>query len=271
MRLKFPFQLRDSQSPNFIGQLHCLLHHSILRLKYPWSATIAIRNFITGGVEMLDFSKFKLVDLSESEQLYNCQSDLLQQITAQNFVEVTLQVAILLTLPPVADNSESIKLLKAAFEETNDIRFAIIGSFLTSEWENHKENGFIDILNSFLCKADSEQKAIIYYLKAYDILMHDKIIAKREEYIALLTQSISSAKRFVYNYYRLAQVVGKKDAKKLIIKALSNVEKVFSDEDCDVLEVTDFISFDSFLKEHIFGIDLSQQNLHEIENFCSTC
>jgi hypothetical protein len=219
---------------------------------------------------MFDFNEFKLVALPENEQLYNCQSELIDQITCDNFAETTLKIAILLTLPPVSDNSEAIKLLKAGFEETNDRRFAIVGSFLASEWEIYKKNDFVSMLNSFLCEADDEQKAIIYYLNAYDIFMRNEIIEKRDTYIALLNKSLSLNKKFVYNYYRLAQVSEKEKAKELAEKALSNIETVFSDEECADLEINDFISYEAFLGEHILGTSLSKQNFQEIESFYKT-
>lgn len=216
---------------------------------------------------MIEFSKFKLVTKSESKELFSFQSNLLQGINESNFIEITLQVAILMTLPPVADYNEAIKILKAFSIENEDIRIFIFGSFLSSTWENHKENDFISKLNSYIDIADNEQKAIINYLNAYDIFMHDNNSNDQNVYKDWLVKSIKPDVKFVYNYYRLAQVSEKKKAKELLEKAFSNIEKVYSDEECKGLKIGDFISIDAYLKEHILGIELSQPNFQEIKKF----
>ena len=90
-----------------------------------------------------------------------------------------IRYALLETLSPIADYSFAIIILKEHFPKYNDFRMAVLISFLISTWENYKENDFISIMNSFLETADGGQKAIIYYLNAYDIFMHDEVSNKR--------------------------------------------------------------------------------------------
>ena len=186
---------------------------------------------------------------------------------ANESADDVIRYALLETIPPIADYSFAISILKEQFPQYNDFRMAVIISFLMSTWESYKENNFISIINSFLDGATNEVKCIIYYLNAYDIFMHDESINKREEYITLLNQSINVNVGFVYNYYRLAHVSSKEKAKELTSKALANVEKVYSDEECENMRISDFISYDVFLKEDIFGTTLSQANFDTIEEY----
>lgn len=182
-----------------------------------------------------------------------------------------IKYALLETLSPIADYTLAITILKEHFPKYNDFRMAVLISFLMSTWENYKENDFISTINSFLETADGGQKAIIYYLNAYDIFMHDVVSSKRDEYLSLLNQSVNLDQKFVYNYYRLAQRSKKDKAKELIEKALSHIEKISSENDCESMTFEDFISFDAFLKEHILGTILTQSNFEEIKNFYNNC
>lgn len=186
---------------------------------------------------------------------------------ANESADDVIRYALLETIPPIADYSLAISILKEHFLKYNDFRMAVIVSFLMSTWESYKENDFISIINSFLDGATDEHKCIINYLKAYDIFMRNESVNKREEYITLLKQSINENVGFVYNYYRLAQVSGKEKAKELTSKALDNVGKVNSVEECKNMSITDLISYECFLKEDILGTTLSQPNYDTIEEY----
>lgn len=173
-----------------------------------------------------------------------------------------LNYAILETVPPISDYSFAIKVLSDNYTKYNDFRIAVLASFLSSTWENYKQNDFLQIIYSFFVNSDNQQKSIILYLNAYDILMHDDLPDKYDKYFELLSQSVNLSERFAYNYYRLAQV---SMAKYLTKKALFNVEKVYDEKDFENMKISDLVLFDSFLEEHILGVAISQQNFIEIQ------
>ena len=217
---------------------------------------------------MFDIKKFNLITLSESEVLYNYQCCLLNQIPEGNLTDLVLQIAILQILPPVADNHEAIRILQAYSQQSNDIRVCILGSFLSSTWENYKVNDFLREINRFIPNVDNRFLAIIYYLIAYDIFMRNEILKDKNKYLDLLNKSVAlSGERFVYNYYLLAQVSERKRAKELMKIGLSQIENISNDSDCEMMQIGDFVSFDSFVNEHILGICLPKGIFLELENF----
>ena len=50
---------------------------------------------------MFDLKKFNIITLSDSEELYDYQCYLLNQISEETLTDIVLQVAILQTFPPV--------------------------------------------------------------------------------------------------------------------------------------------------------------------------
>ena len=215
---------------------------------------------------MIDLAKYNLINPRESESLYQEQSMLLNRLYEENDSEVLLKISILITLPPIADYGEAIKLLKAGYQDTNNMKFVIIGSYLSSTWEPYKNNTFVDFLNLLLCKVSDDEKAIVYYLKAYDILRHNEAATDCHEYENLLKKSIQLSDKNVYPYYYLAQISEKEKSKELLRKALSNVKKVYSEEECKEVKISNLLSYRSFLDEHILGVTLSQPNFEMLQD-----
>lgn len=192
------------------------------------------------------------------------------KLKMNNSADDAIRFALLETLPPIADYSWAIDILKDSYSKYKDFRMVVLITFLVSTWENYRENEFLTELNSFLEAADKEQKAIIFYLNAYDIFMHRGIVNKKDEYVELLNKSVNLDTKFVYNYYRLAQVSNKRQAKRLIKKALLNIERVYSDSECEDLQLSDFVSYESFLNEEILGTTLTHSNYLEIKHLKSS-
>jgi len=174
-----------------------------------------------------------------------------------------LNYAILETMPPIADYSNAIKVLKENYSKYHDFRIAVLACFLSSTWENYKSNDFIDIINSFIETSNNQQKSIIYYLNAYDMAYHGEYHPKNAEYTRLLKKSIELSVRFVYNYVRLAKVSDQIQARELIEEALSRVERVYDSKDL----TSDLISYERYLNEHILGIELSEPNYKALKDF----
>lgn len=177
-----------------------------------------------------------------------------------------IKTALLETLPPIADYSLAIQILKKGYSKFCDIRIAILISFLMSTWENYLKNDFLIILSSSQNIENAETNAIIQYLKAYDIFMHNKVIPYRNEYKRLLKESIRLYPQTVFPYYFLSQVSKKRDALWLIDKALSNVIKIESEQDCEQKSTDLLTSYDSFVDENILGVNLTSVNYERIES-----
>ena len=197
--------------------------------------------------------------------IYKIEEEL--KIKINDSADDVIRFALLETIPPIADYSFVIAVLKQNYSRYRDFRMAVLITFFISAWENYRENDFVIELNSFLDNADDEQRAVIYYLNAYDIFMHNKIMYRKNEYIEFLSKSVDLDTTFVYNYYHLAQISDRKKSIKLMKKALTNIERVYSDDECENLQIYDLISYDMFLKEHILGTNITQMNYREIRNF----
>ena len=165
---------------------------------------------------------------------------------------------------PIEDYYLAIKLLKENYPRYKDLRFAILGSYLSSTWI--ADNTFLDSLDDHLNDADDQGKSIIYYLHAYD--MYTKCNRKfSEEYLSYLRKSVSYSKRFVNNYVRLSEVSGRKEARALIERAISNVETVWTEEELkkasNILS-SYVLSYDSFIDEFILGVNMTESNYENL-------
>lgn len=219
---------------------------------------------------MIDLSKFHLITPDDDAKLYKTQCEVLSNING-NPSEALLQVAILLTLSPVCDYRESIKILNACCDDTGDIRFVIIGAWLSSEWESHKPNVFLEMLNEAIPMANEHDKAVIYYLNAYDILKREQGQESKDRCASLLSQSIrhQQDEKFFYNHYYLARVSETDTAKMLLEKSMPYIH-IVSDEECLKQKPSDLISYDSFIDEHILGISMTTENFATIQTFFNT-
>lgn len=179
----------------------------------------------------------------------------------------TIRYALLKTLPPFADYSLAIKILRIGYLLFGDIQIAILISFLMSTWESHLENDYIILLNSLMGKVDSETTAMICYLNAYDIYMHNQETNRNKEYKRLLKKSIKLLPRSVYPYFYLSRMSPPSEARSLIDSALSNVKKVFTEQDCQQRSFDELISYDSFVNENIWGTEISWENYRRMQEY----
>jgi len=216
---------------------------------------------------MFDLKKFNIITLSDSEELYDYQCYLLNQISEETLTDIVLQVAILQTFPPVEDYNEVIKILRAYFEQNKDIRICILGAYLSSTWENYKVNDFLGEISDLFQNADDQQKSILYYLMAYDIYKRNEITNQKDRYVELLNKSVTLSKRFYYNYCLLAKISDRKRAKELMRIGLSQVEKINSESDSKKMTISYFVKYESFVNEYILGIVIPEGVFFESKKF----
>ena len=174
---------------------------------------------------------------------------------SQNSTEDLLQYILFEMQSPIEDYFLAIELLKENYCKNKDLRLAILGAYLSSTWLNFEENVFLAPLDEHLAEADNQNKAIIYYLHAYDMyIKYDGNYPR--EYSDYLQKSVSFSERFVYNYVRLSEVTSGKEARVLMEQAISNVETVWNEEQLKK-EPRTIPKYDDFVDEFILGVDIS--------------
>lgn len=157
---------------------------------------------------------------------------------------------------PIEDYFLAINLLKENYPKNEDIRIAILGAYLSSTWLSFEENVFIKFLQEHVTEADNQNKAIIYYLYAYDIYM--KCDTEYPiEYLNYLRKSISYSNRFVYNYVRLSEITDKNESRKLLNQAISNIETVWTEDALKKRNMDSYLNYDSYINEFILGVDIN--------------
>lgn len=157
---------------------------------------------------------------------------------------------------PLEDYYWAIDFLKKIYSQKKDVRLAILGSYLFSTFLSTSENPFLPLLDEYLQIVDTQTKAIIYYLRAYDLyLKYDDNYP--QQYFDDLRMSISYSERFVLNYVRLAEVSDRKEARFLLDKAIENVEKVWTEEQLQQESEESFLTYKEFVDEFILGVDIS--------------
>ena len=112
------------------------------------------------------------------------------------------------------------------------------------------------LLDEHLTKTENQNRAIIFYLHAYDIYI--KCDGKYpREYSDYLQKSIFYSNRFVYNYVRLSEVANRREARALLDQAISNVETVWNEEQLKKAPTDISLKYDKFVDEFILGVDIS--------------
>lgn len=176
---------------------------------------------------------------------------------SRNSTEDFLKYILFEMKAPIEDYFLVIDLLKEEYSKKEDIRIAILVSYLSSTWLGFQENEFLIYLDKHLVEADDQNKAIIYYLMAYDIYIRCDT-KYPSEYSTYLRESVAHSKRFVNNYIRLSEVTNRKEARKLLDQAISNVENIWDEEKLTDISADSIPTYDDFINEFILGVDISK-------------
>jgi len=219
-------------------------------------------------INVFDISEFDLVKPYENKELYDYQYNLIEKKSEMILADFVLELALVQAMTPIEDYYVSISILQKYYEQDDDIRVGILGAHLSSVWECYKDNKFLPKLKETLTKLnDNQQKSIIYYLLAHDMFRKEDFKTKKDIYMDLLTKSVNLSEKFVYNYYHLAELSNKKNAKSLMQKAFTQIESILNEESFEKFTTIDFISYNFYLNEHILGIDLSDSNFDRLVEF----
>lgn len=184
---------------------------------------------------------------------------------SQNSTEELIRYILFEMQSPIEDYFLAIDLLKENYPKSRDIRIAILGAYLSSTWLSFKNNGFLELLDEHIVKTDNQNRAIIYYLHAYDIYMKCDEEYPRE-YSNYLRKSVDFAERFVYNYVRLSEITDRKEASMLLDQAIASIETVWDEDQLKKAPSDIFLEYNGFVDEFILGVDISSFEYEDLLN-----
>ena len=198
---------------------------------------------------------FSLISSNESKNLYLYQQRLIKNYIDTNDENIILQIAILLSLPPIADYLETIKILKKLSLRTDNLNVFILGAYFMSEYIFGEENYFVSKLSGSLKSIENNKdKSIAYYLIGKDLKKKNH----KEESLIWFKKSIEYGPEYVNNYLELSELLSLQDKEKFIDIAKSNVKCVLSEKEISKMTIKDFCSFDNFVDEFILGVKLTE-------------
>ncbi len=198
---------------------------------------------------------FNMISFNESKDLYLYQQHLIKNYIDTNDENIILQIAILLSLPPIADYPETIKILKKLSLSTDNLNAFILGAYFMNEYMFDEENCFVSALSGSLESIESNKdKSIACYLIGKDLKKKNH----KEESLSWFKKSIEYGPEYVNNYLELSELLSSQDRQKLIDIAKSNVKCVLSKKEISKMTIEELCSFDNFVDEFILGIRLTE-------------
>ena len=163
-------------------------------------------------------------------------------------------------LSPIEDYINALSIIRNCPDDILDFNLLTVGAFWSSEWECSVHNEFLYILNSRMQKLSLQERSIVCYLNAYDLIFKDIQYKSNSKYERYLCESIKYWDGFVFNFTHLAELYTGKHSKELYEKALSNVICVKSIEEIKSMTSKDFINIQNYINEHILGTHISYIN-----------
>lgn len=163
-------------------------------------------------------------------------------------------------LSPIQDYFSAIDLVKSHLDLIKKSELLFIAAYLSSE-NFIKNNFFIELLDKNFSKFNDDERAIILYLKAYDIICNDRNWNKNKNCFKYLKDSRNYSKdiKFSNNLFYLSNFY--KGSKKLALlkEGLGNIVNVLDEKQIERLPDDYFFSVDNYINEFIKGIDISDE------------
>ena len=159
-------------------------------------------------------------------------------------------------LTPIEDFYHVMDLIEGMINKISDDRLLYIASYLSTDWRIGRENIFLKTLNSKLNSSSDSEKAIIYYLNAYDIDGPGVQTRDLKKYKYFLEQSIkhSANMRFANNRLDLARIVDDDTSQNLLKEARNNVQPHMSIEELRQMPDSFWLDIQNWIDEHILGL-----------------
>lgn len=116
---------------------------------------------------MMDLNMFNLIQKSENAEMYMYQQKLINKIDDRNG-ENAIKLALLLTLAPIGDYTEALKILLFFSELFSNVKLEIIKYYFLLQWGTGIDLEQIKVLLS-MKNYDSETESLFYYLMALQL------------------------------------------------------------------------------------------------------
>jgi len=177
----------------------------------------------------------------------------------ENNIELWLKLSVTELCVPLVDYVKSLDCIEHVYEIDKNNIYALIMECCVYQFHL---GGIDEQLFSKLNNIEDSSKqtmSIIKYIMSWYYRDNDM-----KNTISLLEESISLCDRYVSNYEKLGRIYIKQkkivDGKKLIEKALNNIELVY-DKD----SISDFTDINEYIAEYVIGIHVSSLNKERIE------
>ena len=190
---------------------------------------------------MMDLSVFNLIQESESVEMYRFQQELLKNINHNNG-ENAIKLALLMTLSPIGDYEEALKILSYSSNFFFNAQLEIIKCYFMLKWGKGIENGYIQELLSER-EYDSETESIFYYLLALQLEQS----GRPNEVFNAISISVEKCSDHVNNLLMYAKYL-KNNESWCHQKAKMNYKRI----DCS--NINAYIDPSIFIGEYISGI-----------------
>lgn len=191
-------------------------------------------------------------------------SEKINEMLKKEFIEnknsITLEKYVMSeVLSPVGDYINAISIIKDNIKLTNNYNLYFVGAYLSLELFV-KSNYFLDELNRIVDSLETKDKAIVFYLNACYLSCFDKNYKTSKDYKEALLKSIANSNDipFVNNYIDLSKISDGKKEIDCLIKALSNVVCVETEEILGKKPIEYWLSSEKYINEFILGNELSE-------------
>jgi hypothetical protein len=197
------------------------------------------------------YENIRLITIDEDKSLFLKQEKILQKFENEKNSDDIIRLALLQTLPMIVDYDEAVKILEAAAHDFEDVKMKLIGAYLSSTFVFDRENYYLKDLNNKIGRYEANIQAMIYYLNAYNIWVQGLSEGKEEYIQEQLNKSIELDKSLVSSYHLLSEFSSKKEKRRLLSIAKTNVKRVLSMEDYEAMQIDGLIDPNHFINEFI--------------------
>lgn len=192
-----------------------------------------------------------LITEEESTLLYGVQEELLLAIRKDQNKNALISLAILQTLPPIADYMAAVEIIEHANQNVVSTDAKIIGAYLSAVWGHTTQNTLLLSLLESFSQYKTETQSLICYCHALQKFYGGQDATQE------LYNSIRCYSGHVNNWLMLSKLVGGKDAEKCISNAKNNIKRIIQSDTLSLKEVIDPIFY---IEKNITGAYVDDRN-----------
>jgi len=160
-------------------------------------------------------------------------------------------------LSPIQDYDNATKIIRENIDLLENLDLLYIATYLSSEYL-FEENEFLKLLDQKIELVSNKDKAMIYFLKANDLICSDKKWQKNDKCKEYLQKSVELSKgfKFANNRFYLAQCLGN-NASVIAHETLNNIINIENIETLQQKKKEYWLSSVRFIDEFILGISIN--------------